>query len=76
MTNDKNYWTKQNQDGTWGVKKEGASKNSRNFNTQNEAWDYAKSQAQKSNGEAFLKNREGKIRERNTYGKDPYPPKG
>ena len=36
----------------------------------------AKDKARDTRNEAFLKGRNGKIRERNTYGKDPHPPKG
>jgi len=39
-------------------------------------WKYAKDKARDTKGEAFLKGRDGKIRERNTYGNDPHPPKG
>ena len=32
--------------------------------------------AQNQNSELFIHRPNGKIREANTYGKDPYPPKG
>jgi hypothetical protein len=76
MADDKNYWTQQRPDGKWESKREGAERASKVTETQAEAWDYSKSKAKESGGEAFLKGRDGKIRERNTYGKDPYPPKG
>ena len=76
MTNKSNYWTQKRKDGKWESKKEGAEKASKVTDTQAEAWDYSKEQAKKGKGEAFLKNKGGKIRERNTYGNDPYPPKG
>jgi len=71
-----NYWTHLRPDGKWGTKKEGASRDSRVFDTQQDSWDYTQDKARESGGEAYLKNKKGKIRERNTYGKDPYPPKG
>ena len=71
-----NYWAHPRPDGKWGSKKEGASRDSQTFNTQQEAWSYSRSHAKQSGGEAFLQNKKGQIRERNTYGKDPYPPKG
>ena len=76
MPNRKNYWTQQRSDGKWESKREGASRASKVADTQAKAWDYSRQQARKQGGEAYLKGRNGKIRERNTYGKDPYPPKG
>ena len=76
MANKDNIWTQQRKDGRWESKREGARRASKASDTQAGAWDYSKSQAKKSGGEAFLKGRDGKIRERNTYGKDPFPPKG
>ncbi len=76
MADDKNYWTQQRPDGKWESKREGGERASKVTENQAEAWDYSKSKAKESGGEAFLKGRDGKIRERNTYGKDPYPPKG
>ena len=76
MPNKNNYWTQQRSDGKWESKREGAERASKVTDTQSEAWKYSKDQARDSQGEAFLKGRDNKIRERNTYGKDPYPPKG
>jgi len=44
--------------------------------TQAEAIDVAKRIAHNNNSELFVHGRDGRIRERNTYGRDPYPPKG
>lgn len=76
MPNSKNYWTQQRSDGRWESKREGAQRASKVTDTQADAWAYSREHAAESKGEAFLKGRDGKIRERNTYGKDPYPPKG
>jgi hypothetical protein len=76
MPNEKNFWTQKRDDGKWETKQEGASRASRTFDTQAESWDYTKQRAQDSKGEAFLKGRDNQIRERNTYGDDPHPPKG
>ena len=32
--------------------------------------------AKRNNSEIFIHGRDGKIRERNTFGNDPFPPKG
>jgi len=76
MPNEKNYWTQQRPDGKWESKREGADRASKVTDTQGEAWKHSKQRAADTKGEALLKGRDGKIRERNTYGKDPYPPKG
>ncbi|QHI70494.1 DUF2188 domain-containing protein [Tichowtungia aerotolerans] len=67
-----NVWTKQRPDNTWQAKREGASRASGVFRTQAEAWDKSREIAKREGGEAFLCNRGGQIRERNTYtGHDP-----
>jgi hypothetical protein len=73
---DDNYWTHQRQDGKWETKREGAKRASVVTDTQAEAWQRNKELGKESGGEAFLKGRDNKIRERNSYGDDPYPPKG
>lgn len=75
MANDRNYWTSPHKDG-WSVKKEGSSKASSVHQTQSAAWTEAKRLARGSSGEAVLQSRDGSIRTKNTYGRDPYPPKG
>ncbi len=76
MPDEKNYWTQQRPDGKWESKREGADRASKVTDTQAEAWKHSKQRAADTKGEALLKGRDGKIRGRNTYGKDPYPPKG
>lgn len=75
MAKNTNYWTSKSESG-WTVKREGASKASSVHSTQKSAWNEARRLARGSGGEAFLKGANGQIRARNTYGTDPYPPKG
>ncbi|MEZ5814854.1 MAG: DUF2188 domain-containing protein [Alphaproteobacteria bacterium] len=75
MANDKNYWTTKHGDG-WAVKREGNERATSTHDTQEGAWNETRRRARGSGGEAFLQGKDGKIRARNTYGKDPYPPKG
>lgn len=63
-------------DGAWRVEVEGQSRASGTHDTQAEAWDQARSIAQRNHSEALLHGRDGKIRERNTYGHDPRRTKG
>lgn len=44
--------------------------------TQSEAIEIAREIAQNQGSELFIHNRHGQIRERNTYGADPNPPRG
>ena len=75
MPNGKSYWTQQRPDGKWESKCEGTSRASKVTDRQADTWSHSKQQAAKTKGEAFLKGRDGRIREHNTYGKDPFPPK-
>jgi hypothetical protein len=60
----------------WGVKGAGNEKMTRLFDTQNEAINFARQTAQNQQSEMFIHNQQGQIRDRNSYGADPYPPKG
>ncbi|MBK5197229.1 MAG: DUF2188 domain-containing protein [Methyloceanibacter sp.] len=60
----------------WAVKAEGASQPLAVYKTQSEAWEKAKSIARKERTEALLHGRDGLIRARNTYGRDPRRRKG
>lgn len=60
----------------WAVKGAGNSKNTHITQTQSEAITLAKNIAQNQSSELFIHNRQGQIRERNTYGNDQNPPKG
>ncbi|MGB6349004.1 MAG: DUF2188 domain-containing protein [Pseudolabrys sp.] len=68
------FWTTKRNDG-WAVKKEGATRVSSVHNSQSDAWAETRRLARGSGGEAYLKGSDGRIRARNTYGKDPFPPK-
>lgn len=76
ITNDKNYWTQQRDGGKWESRREGSQRASKVFDTQADAWESLKAQAERRKGEASLKGRNGNIRERNTYGEDPHAPAG
>jgi hypothetical protein len=60
----------------WAIKGAGNSKYTLITSTQSEAIEIARSIAQNQGSELFIHNRYGQIRERNTYGDDPNPPKG
>lgn len=60
----------------WSVKRAGASRASRTFDTQSEAISYGKTVAKNSKSELVIHGTNGRIRERNSYGNDPHPPRG
>lgn len=75
-TNRNNHWVTQRENG-WADVREGSQRASRVYPTQQDAFNAARESAMHEGGEVFIHNRNGQIRERNTYGKpDPYPPKG
>lgn len=60
----------------WAVKGAGNSKATKIVSTQQEASKIAREISINQGSEMFIHKRNGQIRERNTYGKDPFPPKG
>lgn len=60
----------------WAVKGEKAEKASSVHSTQREAIERGREIARNQGTELFIHGRDGQIRERDTHGKDPYPPKG
>lgn len=60
----------------WAVLAEGRKTASVITTRQSEAISYAKDVAKKQRAEVIIHGRDGKIRERNSYGNDPYPPEG
>ena len=60
----------------WAVKGEGNQRNTAVCNTQREAINIARQISRNQSSELFIHNRQGQIRERDSHGNDPYPPKG
>ncbi len=60
----------------WSVRSAGASRASGTYETQREAVDVARSRARQQGTELYIHGRDGRIRERDSYGNDPSPPKG
>jgi hypothetical protein len=63
-------------DGSWGVRGEGNERLTRIVDTQAEAIEIARQIAINQESELFIHRPNGQIRDRNSYGNDPYPPKG
>lgn len=64
------------QGNKWAVKRDGNTKASSVHDTQKEAEQKGRQTARKEGAEFILHNRKGQIRERDSYGSDPHPPRG
>lgn len=60
----------------WAVQGAGNNRATSVHNTQAEAIDRARGIAQNNKSEILIHGRNGQIRERDSYGNDPFPPKG
>ncbi len=75
--NDNNdIWTQKRPDRKWENKKSGNDRASSVHDTQAEAIERGSELARNNRSEHIIKGKDGKIREKNSYGNDPYPPKG
>ncbi len=59
----------------WAVKKSGAERASRVFETKDKAVDYGRELSKTEKTELFIHKSNGMIQDRNSYGNDPNPPK-
>jgi hypothetical protein len=61
--------------GGWGVKREGADRASKVFATQAAAISWGRKQSIKDRAELVIHGRDGMIREKSSFGRDPLPPR-
>lgn len=59
----------------WATKKEGASRAGTVTDTQKQAIERARDQAKREHVEVVIHGRDGKVRDSDSYGNDPNPPK-
>ncbi len=71
----KNQHVVPHEDG-WAIRGEGNDKATAVVDTQQEAIERARDIARNQESELLIHGRNGQIRERNSYGNDPYPPRG
>jgi Uncharacterized protein conserved in bacteria (DUF2188) len=64
-----------NPRGGWSVRHTGAARASRVFERQEDAVRYARQVAKRESTELYIHRRDGTIKERDSYGHDPLPPK-
>ena len=60
----------------WSVRRAGSVRITGTFETQQEAIERGRDIARKQGTELYIHGRDGRIRERNSYGGDPHPPHG
>ena len=65
-----------NPDGGWHSKAQDSNKPFGQRATQAEAIQVGRERARQDRTEHIIHRQDGRIRERNSYGNDPYPPKG
>lgn len=63
------------QNGGWAVKTAGTSRAGKVFENKVDAVKYARNSAKKTNGELYVHGKDGTIKERRSYGNDPFPPR-
>ena len=63
-------------EGGWGIRGENNTRNTQNFDTQQAAINRAREIAINQKSELLIHGRDGQIRDKHSYGNDPYPPKG
>ena len=71
----KNQHIVKHKDG-WAVKGAGNEKATKVVSTQKKAIEIGTQIAKNQKSELLIHGKNGRIRERNTYGNDPFPPKG
>lgn len=64
-----------NKDG-WGIKKNNGERSIKNFDKKQDAVDHARDISRNQKSELVIHNKDGKIREKDSHGNDPHPPKG
>lgn len=64
------------RDDGWAVRSTGSARVAGRYATQEEAITVGRERAQSQGTELYIHGQDGRIRERNSYGRDPHPPKG
>lgn len=75
MTDKRNFHVCAHDDDGWEVRREGAERASSVHETQRQAIERAREQARKDHVEVVIHGVDGKIRDKDSYGNDPCPPK-
>lgn len=76
MSKQKSQYIVPNPDGGWDVKKGGAERASKHFETKQEAINTGREISQNQGTELVIHGKDGKIQQKDSHGNDPFPPKG
>lgn len=76
MTKKKGVHITPRDDGQWNVVRDGAQRASSVHATQADATGAGRDTARREKTELIIHGRDGRIRDRDSYGGDPHPPKG
>ena len=60
----------------WAVKKSGDVEISKSFDRKEDAVKYGRKLSRRESTELYIHKRDGRVQDRNSYGKDPFPQKG
>jgi hypothetical protein len=72
----KQVWVSPNADGGWRVHNSGSKRDSLHTSNKAEAVERAREIAKNQSLELRIQKKDGTIAESNTYGRDPFPPRG
>jgi hypothetical protein len=72
----KQVWVSPNPGGGWKVHNSNSARDTAHVNNKTEAVEVAREIARNQQAELRIQNKDGKIAECNSYGRDPFPPKG
>ena len=75
MAEKKDYHVVPKREGGWDVKREGAERASGHFGTKADAMERGRELARSNRTELVEHSRDGRIRDSDSYGRDPNPPK-
>ena len=75
MSNKRDIHVVPHKDGGWATKKEGASRAGHRTRTQKQSIDIARDQAIRERSEVVIHRPDGRIRDSDSYGRDPFPPR-
>lgn len=76
MAKKSNHVVPSKEKGGWTVKKSGSTRASKSFARKEEAVKYGRELSKREKTELYIHKKDGRIQDRNSYGNDPFPPKG
>jgi hypothetical protein len=75
MTKKRDIHVVPHKDGGWATRREEASRVGRRHTTQSDAIESGREQAKKEHVELVIHRKDGRIRDSDSYGADPFPPR-